>query len=117
MRDDENAIQQREFWKMIQTCWCEHKPSITVFVRDDEWIEVASWVYKNCNYLSGISFLPYDGGVYQLAPYEEITEEQYVELVEKMPEIDFDKLIEYEREDTTQGSREFACQGNSCELA
>lgn len=115
-RDEETAIQQLEYWLMIQKCWCEHKPSITVFVKEDEWLEIGFWVFKNWNYVSGISFLPMDGGVYQLAPYEEITEEQYIELVEKMPEIDFDKLIEYEREDTTQGSREFACQGNSCEL-
>ena len=116
-RDEETAIQQLEYWLMIQKCWCEHKPSITVFVKDDEWLEVGSWVYKNWNYVSGISFLPMDGGVYQLAPYEEISEEQYEEMAAKMPEIDFDNLIEYEREDATQGSREFACQGNSCELA
>ena len=116
-RDEETALQQLEYWLMIQKCWCEHKPSITVFVKDDEWLEIGSWVYKNWNYVSGISFLPMDGGVYQLAPYEEISEEQYDELLKAMPEIDFEKLTEYEREDATQGSREFACQGNSCELA
>lgn len=115
-RDEETALQQLEYWLMIQKCWCEHKPSITVYVKEDEWLEIGSWVYKNWSYVSGISFLPFDGGVYQLAPYEEISEEQYEELIKKMPEIDFEKLTEYEREDATQGSREFACQGNSCEL-
>lgn len=116
-RDEETAIQQLEYWLMLQKFWCQHKPSVTIYVKDDEWLEVGSWVFKNWNYVSGISFLPMDGGVYQLAPYEEISEEQYDELLKAMPEIDFEKLTEYEREDATQGSREFACQGNSCELA
>lgn len=116
MRDDENAIQQLEYWKMLQKSWCEHKPSVTIYVRDSEWVEVGAWVYRNWEYVSGISFLPFDGGVYQLAPYEEITEEQYNELVAKMPQLDFNKLSEYEKIDLTSGSREFACSGNSCEI-
>lgn len=116
MRDEQCAMKQLEYWKMLQTCWCEHKPSITVYVKDEEWLEVGSWVYKNWNYVSGISFLPYDGGVYPLSPYEEIDEEEYNKMVESMPVLDFSELTEYEKEDQTVGSREFACTGGSCEL-
>ena len=77
---------------MIQKYWCEHKPSITVFVKDNEWFDVGSWVYKNWKWVSGISFLPFDGGIYQLAPYESITEKQYNELLASQPEIDFNDL-------------------------
>jgi len=116
MRDEETALQQLEYWKMLQIYWCEHKPSITVFVKDDEWIEVAAWVYANWNYVSGISFLPFDGGAYQLAPYEEITEDEFDAASANMPIMDFNKLTSYEAEDATQGSREFACSGGACEL-
>ena len=116
MRDEENAIKQLEYWKMLQVSWCEHKPSITIYVKDSEWIEVGSWVYNNWNYVSGISFLPYNGGIYPLAPYEEIDEDTYNEMVEKMPILNFDELSQYEKEDKTEGAREFACAGGSCEL-
>jgi len=93
LRDEETALQQLEYWLMLQTAWCEHKPSITVFVKDSEWMEVGAWVYKNWNYVSGISFLPFDGGVYPLAPYQEITEDEYKELQQNMPALDFGKYI------------------------
>lgn len=116
VNDDVTALEQLNYWKMIQKYWCEHKPSITVFVKDNEWFDVGSWVYKNWKWVSGISFLPFDGGVYQLAPYESITEKQYNELLASQPEIDFNDLYKWELEDATQGSREFACHGGKCEL-
>lgn len=116
LRDEETALQQLEYWLMLQTCWCEHKPSITVFVKDSEWMEVGAWVYKNWNYVSGISFLPFDGGVYPLAPYQEITEDEYKELQQKMPALDFDQLHKYEQTDCTVGGKELACHGGACEL-
>lgn len=116
MRDDVDAMEQLEYWLMIQKYWCEHKPSITVYVKDFEWMKVGSWVYDHWNYVSGISFLPYDGGVYPLAPYTECSEDEYNELMQKMPEIDFTMLSEFEKEDRTEGSREFNCTGDKCEL-
>ena len=116
LRDEETALQQLEYWKMLQVVWCEHKPSITVFVKDSEWLEVGAWVYKNWDYMSGVSFLPFDGGVYPLAPYQEITEDEYKELQSKMPALDFTKLTEYEQQDCTEGSKELACHGGACEL-
>jgi ribonucleoside-diphosphate reductase alpha chain len=116
LRDEETALQQLEYWLMLQTYWCEHKPSITVFVKDSEWMEVGAWVYKNWNYVSGISFLPFDGGVYPLAPYQEITEDEYKELQQKMPALDFGKLYKYEQTDCTVGGKELACHGGACEL-
>lgn len=116
-RDEFNAIDQLNYWLMLQKHWCEHKPSCTIYVKEDEWLEVGSWVYKNWNWVSGISFLPFDGGVYQLAPYEEIDEETYKKLVEQMPELDFSKLTAYELEDTTEGASTFACSAGQCEIA
>ena len=116
LRDEETALQQLEYWLMLQTCWCEHKPSITVFVKDHEWLAVGAWVYKNWNYVSGISFLPFDGGVYPLAPYQEITEDEYKELQQKMPALDFGQLHKYEQTDCTVGGKELACHGGACEL-
>lgn len=116
-RDNLNALQQLELWKTYQENWCEHKPSITVYVRESEWLEVGAWVYRNFDAVSGISFLPYDGGNYTQAPYEEISEETYRELADKMPkEIPWDKLKDYEKEDGTMSSQEFACVGGVCEL-
>lgn len=116
MREDVDAMEQLEHWLMIQKYWCEHKPSITVYVRDNEWLKVGSWVYEHWNYVSGISFLPYDGGVYPLAPYEECTKEEYEKMVSEMPDIDFSNLSAFETEDRTEGSREFNCTGDKCEL-
>lgn len=117
MNDDVSAIEQLEYWKMLQKYWCEHKPSCTIFVKDDEWLEVGSWVYKNWNYVSGVSFLPFDGGVYKLAPYEPIDEETYEKLIKEFPfTLNFDNLTKYEIEDTTLGAQELACSSGSCEI-
>lgn len=115
-RDEMSAIDQLEWYKKVQTCWCEHNASITVYVKDDEWIEVANWVHKNWDIVNGISFLPYDGGKYEQTPYEEITKEEYEKLVKEFPEIDYSQLSKYEQEDNTQGSQALACVGNVCEL-
>ena len=118
MRDNDTAIGSLELWKLLQDEWCEHKPSATVYVREEEWVDVFAWVYKHFDMLSGVSFLPYDGGSYKQAPYQEITEDQYNEWLEKhpMPEIDWDDLRFYETEDMTTGSQELACTGGACEI-
>jgi hypothetical protein len=113
---DVSAIEQLEYWKMLQVYWCEHKPSATIFIEDDEWLEVGAWVYKNWDIISGVSFLPKTDSLYQLAPYEEITQSTYNELKKKMPKIDFNELDLFEKNDTTIGAQEFACSGGSCEL-
>ena len=111
------AIQQLEFWLLYQRHWCEHKPSVTISVKESEWMEVGAWVYKNFDEVSGISFLPFDGHIYPQAPYQDIDKKQYEELSKKMPKsIDWTRLKEYEKEDTTIGSKEFACTADSCEI-
>ena len=116
MNSDVSALEQLEYWKMLQKYWCEHKPSVTIFVRDNEWLAAGAWVYENWKWASGISFLPFDGGVYALAPYEAIDEKTYNEMKFSQPDIDFDELPRWETVDATMGSREFACHGGVCEL-
>lgn len=116
MNDEVTALDQLKYWLMIKKYWCEHSASCTVFVKDHEWIEVGAWVWKNWDYITGLSFLPYSDTVYKLAPYEEISEEKYYELVGQMPEVDFSQLTSYEIEDGTTGAREFACVGDKCEI-
>lgn len=114
-RTDFTALQQLEMWDDYQTHWCEHKPSITVYVRDHEWLDVAAWVYDHMDYMSGVSFLPYDNGSYVQAPYEEISYDKYKELAAAMPLVlDWSKMVE--DHDTTTGSQELACTGTSCEI-
>lgn len=117
-RDEMTAIDQLILWKKIQDNWCEHKPSATVYVREDEWMKVGAWVYENFDDLSGVSFLPYDGGTYKQAPYQEVDKEDYDKWVAEhpMPEIDWTDLRHYEQEDTTTGSQEFACSAGACEV-
>lgn len=116
-REDQNAIQQLELWLQYQKYWCEHKPSITVSVKEDEWLDVGAWVYRNFDHMSGVSFLPWDGGTYKQAPYQECTKEEYEELKANTPDtIDWSRLSEYEQEDTTVSSQSLACTGNSCEV-
>jgi len=116
-RDDMTAVEQLETWLMYQRHWCEHKPSVTVSVKDNEWFEVGAFVYKHFDEMSGVSFLPHDGGSYQQAPYQEVDKEGYLELLERMPKnIDWTKLSEYEMEDTTVGMSSFACSGDTCEI-
>lgn len=116
LRDDRSAIEQMELWKIYQLHYCEHKPSITVYVKEDEWLKVASWVYDNFDIISGISFLPHTKHSYKQAPYQEITEEQYLKDVSNSIVLDWDKLKKYEKEDTTTSSKELACFSGNCEI-
>jgi ribonucleoside-diphosphate reductase alpha chain len=117
VRSDIDAVESLEVWKHFQENWCEHKPSVTISVKEDEWLEVASWCYSNFDLLSGVSFLPFDPTEYPQAPYQTLTEEQYNEWVKKMPaSIDWSRLTEYEREDHTTGSQELACVAGVCEI-
>ena len=116
-RTDMTAIEQLELWLMYQRHWCEHKPSVTISVKEHEWLEVGSWVYEHFDEVSGISFLPFNEHTYQQAPYQDCSKEQYEELKEKMPKsIDWTKLSDYEKEDTTSGSKELACTADACEV-
>jgi len=116
-RTDMTAIQQLEYWLMFQRHWCEHKPSVTISVKEDEWMDVGAWVYKNFDEVSGISFLPFSDHTYAQAPYQDITEQEYDELYKKMPtSIDWSKLADFEKEDTTSGSKELACTADACEM-
>lgn len=116
-RNERSAIEQLELWKVYAEHWCEHKPSVTIYVKEDEWMEVGAWVYKNFDILSGVSFLPYDGGVYQQAPYQEVTKEQYEEWVARTPkDIDWSELCKYEHDDQTVNTKELACVAGVCEI-
>ena len=111
------AMQQLRLWKKYQDHWCEHKPSITVYYTDDEFFEVCQWLWEHFDSVSGISLLPVSDHVYQQAPYEDISMEQYKELVKAMPkEINWDDLQKFEQEDNTTGSQELACVGGACEI-
>jgi len=116
-RNDLTAIEQLEMWLAYQRHWCEHKPSVTVTVKDDEWLDVGAFVYKHFDEMSGVSFLPYDGGTYRQAPYQDCTKEDYEELLAVMPDgIDWSELAKYEGEDNTAGVQSLACSGDSCEI-
>ena len=116
-RNDMTAIEQLEMWLTYQRHWCEHKPSVTVSVRDHEWMEVGAFVYKHFDEMSGVSFLPHSDHTYQQAPYQDATKSEYEELLSLMPEsIDWSKLAEYEQEDNTASSQTFACSGDVCEI-
>jgi len=117
LRDDRTALEQLDLWKVYAESWCEHKPSITVFVKENEWLEVGAWVYRNFDMCSGISFLPHSDHIYRQAPYQEITKKEYNEAMKMMPkEIDWTKIIEYEKDDNTTGQQELACTGGACEI-
>jgi len=111
------AIEQLELWLIYQRHWCEHKPSVTISVKENEWMDVGAWVYEHFDEVSGISFLPFSEHTYQQAPYQDIDEEQYKEFLTKMPSsVDWSLLQEFEKEDTTSGGRELACTAGVCEI-
>ena len=116
LRDDLTATQQLEYWKAVKENYTEHNPSVTISVGDGEWITVANWLYQNWEILGGLSFLPREDHVYALAPYEEISEESYKMLAEKFPVIDFSEILLYEKDDETEGAKEAACVGGTCEI-
>ena len=116
-RQDLTAIEQLELWKTYQVHWCEHKPSVTISVKEEEWIDVGAWVYKNFDLMSGVSFLPYSEHTYKQAPYQDCNEKEYKDLMNKMPtRVDWNKLSQYEKSDRTVGSQELACSAGSCEI-
>ena len=116
-RNDMSAVEQLETWLAYQRHWCEHKPSVTITVRDEEWLEVGAFVYKHFDEMSGVSFLPHSDHTYQQAPYQECSKETYEELAEKMPKsIDWSGLALYELEDNTSGMQTMACSADSCEI-
>lgn len=116
-RNEMAALEQLQMWMVYQRHWCEHKPSITVTVRDHEWMEVGAWVYKNFDEVSGVSFLPHSDHTYQQAPYQECSDREYKDLLSMMPvSIDWTKLANYEKEDGTKSSQTFACTGDVCEI-
>ena len=116
-RQDLTAIEQLELWKTYQVHWCEHKPSVTISVKEEEWIDVGAWVYKNFDLMSGVSFLPYSEHTYKQAPYQDCNEKEYKDLMNKMPtSVDWNKLSQYEKSDMTVGSQELACSAGSCEI-
>jgi len=116
-RNDMSAIEQLELWKIYAKHWCEHKPSVTISVKESEWVPVGAWCWENFEYLSGVSFLPFSDHTYQQAPYQDIDEKEYKKLVKKMPAtLDWHKLQDFEKEDNTKGSQELACTAGVCEL-
>jgi ribonucleoside-diphosphate reductase alpha chain len=116
--EDKTALQQLNLWKIYQDFWCEHKPSVTINVKESEWPEVGSWVWQNFDSISGVSFLPWVTHSYKQAPYQPIMEEEYLKMLQKMPvNVDWAALANYETaETTTGGEREFACTGSACEI-
>ncbi len=116
-RNDMTAIEQLELWLTYQRHWCEHKPSVTITVKEHEWMDVGSWVYEHFDEVSGISFMPFSDYVYQQAVYQDCTVEEYGEMLKQMPKsIDWVKLQEFEKEDHTSGGRELACSAGVCEV-
>ena len=115
-RSDINALDQLNGWLTVKNDWCDHNPSCTIYVKEHEWLEVGAWVYRNWNFIGGLSFLPFDGGVYELAPYEEIDEETYHTLRRAMPPLDWTLLSKFESNDNTEGAKTYACTGDKCEI-
>lgn len=113
-RENMNAISQLEMWKVYQLYWCDHKPSITVSVLEDEWMDVGAWVYKNFEILSGVSFLPFSDHIYEQAPFQAISKDDYAKWLEKTPKsLDWSKLTNYEKTDMTTGAQELACSAGA----
>jgi ribonucleoside-triphosphate reductase len=115
-KEDLTALDQLEHWKVVKTKYTEHNPSVTISVGDEEWIEVANWVYKNWDIVGGLSFLPRENHVYQLAPYEKIDEKRYLELSKRFEHIDYSKIMSYEKKDETEVKKELACVSGVCEI-
>ena len=116
-RNDMTAVKQLETWLTYQRYWCEHKPSVTITVQDSEWMDVGAFVYKHFDEMSGVSFLPHSDYIYQQAPYQDCTKEEYEVLLSSMPEkIDWSKLSDYEQEDNTVAMQTMACTGDVSEI-
>ena len=116
-RNDTSALAQLDLWLVYQKHWCEHKPSVTITVKEDEWLDVGAWVYNNFDNVAGISFLPHTDHTYKQAPYQECSKKDYLSLAKSMPDnIDWSLLSDYEAEDNTKGGQELACTADACEI-
>jgi ribonucleoside-diphosphate reductase alpha chain len=115
-RNERTAIEALEHYLVFKRHWCEHNPSITVYVKEHEWLEVGAWVYKNLDDVGGVSFLPHSEHIYKQAPYQDITEEAYKKLVAEFPTIPWEEFPEYEKEDMTTSSHELSCTAGHCEI-
>ena len=116
-RNDTSALAQLDLWLLYQRNWCEHKPSVTITVKEDEWLDVGAWVYNNFDDVAGISFLPHSDHTYKQAPYQECNKKDYLSLAKTMPDnIDWSLLSDYEVEDNTKGGQELACTADACEI-
>ena len=115
-KNDQSAIEQLEYWKNVKENFTEHNPSTTISVGENEWVEVATWLYTNWDIIGGLSFLPRDNHVYQLAPYEEIDEKKYNEMVKRFEHIDFAKVVTYEATDEIDAKTELACASGVCSI-
>tara|TARA_B100000925_G_C21791513_1_gene380709 strand:- start:312 stop:692 length:381 start_codon:yes stop_codon:yes gene_type:complete len=116
-RTDMSAIEQLEHWLLYQKHWCEHKPSVTISVKENEWMDVGAWVYKNFDWMSGVSFLPFSDHTYKQAPYQDCSKKEYNDMTKIMPTtVDWTKLAEYESSDMTEGAQELACAAGFCEI-
>ena len=117
-RTDMTAIEQLELWLTYQKGWCEHKPSVTISVKENEWMEVGAWVYKNWDWMSGVSFLPFSDHTYRQAPYQDCTKQEYEKALKEMPkDVDWMALLaQYESTDMTEGAQELACVAGGCEI-
>ena len=117
LANEQSALEQLENWKIYAVHWCEHKPSVTIYVKDHEWMAVGHWVYENFELCSGISFLPYSDHTYAQAPYQDITEKEYETAFNAFPaQINFGDLVKYEVEDNTEGAQTLACTAGGCEI-
>ncbi len=116
VRNDMSAIEQLEYWKLVKENFTEHNPSVTISVGENEWVAVANWLYEHWDMLGGLSFLPREDHVYAMAPYEEITQERYEQMVKEFPDINFSQILLYEHEDDTQGAKELACVAGVCDI-
>ena len=115
-KNDLTAIEQLEYWKTVKLNWTEHNPSATISVGEEEWVAVVAWLFENWDIIGGLSFLPRENHVYRLAPYETIDKKRYEELASKFPQLDYSKLVIYERSDETDQKKELACVGGTCEI-
>ena len=115
-RDDISALDLLKHWKTVKTHYTEHNPSATISVGDHEWLAVANWVYENWDIIGGLSFLPRENHVYQLAPYEAVDEKRYTELAKRLEHLDYSKIISYEKQNETDLKKELACVAGVCEI-
>jgi ribonucleoside-triphosphate reductase len=116
LANEQTAIEQLENWLLFQKHWSEHSVSVTVYVKEHEWMEVGNWCYQNFDYITGVSFLPYSEHTYAQAPYQPCSKEDFYAAVVAMPNVDFTMLSNYEKEDNTEGAQQLACTGGACEI-